>query len=188
MKRIILVLVLALVLLLAGCGSDNAHSKDANDNSAVTEEDNGSKADTKTTEESSTPNTEHSQDIVASDSKVDVDITEKMFVSYINDIYTNTADYVGNTIRLEGMFKAYYDEQTGKTYYLAYRTGPGCCGNDGATCGFEFAWSGDIPDDNDWIEVVGKLRTYEENGNTYLVLDGISVKVLDYRGAETVYQ
>jgi putative membrane protein len=119
---------------------------------------------------------------------IDVDITEKMYVSYINEIYVNTDDYIGKIIRIEGMFQAYTDENTGNIYYYVYRTGPGCCGNDGSMCGFEFTWNGDMPKDNDWVEVVGSLRSYEEDGCEYLTLDAKSVIVMEARGAETVYQ
>ena len=111
-----------------------------------------------------------------------------MYVSYINEIYVNTDDYIGKWIRIEGMYQAYTDTNTGKTYYYVYRTGPGCCGNDGSRCGFEFTFDGKMPKANDWIQVIGKLRTYEEDGTTYLTLDAKSVKVMDIRGAETVYQ
>jgi putative membrane protein len=119
---------------------------------------------------------------------VDVDITEKMYVAYINDIYVNTPDYIGQNIRIQGMFQSYTDENTGLTYYYVYRVGPGCCGNDGSMCGFEFTWSGDLPQNNDWIEVIGSLRTYEEDGWTYLTLDASSVTVMKERGAENVFQ
>ncbi|MPN42533.1 hypothetical protein SDC9_190090 [bioreactor metagenome] len=69
-----------------------------------------------------------------------------------------------------------------------YRTGPGCCGNDGSMCGFEFTYNGTMPKEKDWIQVIGTLHTYEENGQTFLTLDASSVKVMDKRGAETVYR
>lgn len=124
----------------------------------------------------------------SNDSDVDVDITEKMYVSYINEIYVNTPDYIGQNIRIQGMFQAYTDETTGLTYYYVYRVGPGCCGNDGSMCGFEFTWSGDLPKDNDWIEVIGSLRTYEDDGWNYLTLDASTVTVMKERGAENVLQ
>jgi len=116
-----------------------------------------------------------------------INITEKMYVTYINEIYTNTSDYIGKTIKIEGMFDAYLDESNGTTYYYVYRTGPGCCGNDGAMCGFEFTYNGKMPNEKDWIEVIGKLRQYTENGNSYLTLDAQSLTVKNERGAETVY-
>lgn len=122
------------------------------------------------------------------DGAVDVDITEKMYVAYINELYVNTPDYIGQNIRIQGMFQSYTDENTGLTYYYVYRVGPGCCGNDGSMCGFEFTWTGDLPQNNDWIEVIGSLRTYEDDGWTYLTLDASSVTVMKERGAENVFQ
>ena len=117
-----------------------------------------------------------------------VDITEKMYVTYINDIYTNLGDYLGKKIRIQGMFAAQVDDTTQKTYFYVYRVGPGCCGNDGAMCGFEFTLPDAPPNQNDWIEVVGILDSYTEEGTTYPVLRAQSVKVLPTRGSETVYQ
>lgn len=115
-----------------------------------------------------------------------IEITEKMYVTYINEIYTNTSDYVGDMITIEGMFTSDYYEQNGKTYYYVYRVGPGCCGNDGSMCGFEFTYDGTMPSVNDWIKVTGKLRTYEEDGYVYLTLDAVSVDILSERGKEVV--
>lgn len=183
MKRI-LSLFLIVALLLSGCGGNKSTADLSGQKSAAPES-----ADTvpeagETAADSGTGTSPPGVDL----NDIDVDITEKMYVTYINEIYVNTDDYIGQMIRIEGMFQAYKDENTGITYYYVYRTGPGCCGNDGSMCGFEFTWSGEMPKDNDWIEVVGKLRTYEEDGYTYLTLDAESVTVLDVRGAENVYQ
>ncbi len=117
-----------------------------------------------------------------------LEITEKMYVSYVNEIYTNTAKYEGKKIKLEGMFTSTYDESTQQTYYFVYRTGPGCCYNDGSMCGFEFTTSDTIPQENDWIEVIGTLESYEENGYTYLTLRDAEVTIKAERGQEVVYQ
>lgn len=171
MKRIIPIFLI-LVLGLAGCGNDTLSEKAPNDKTAV--------------EEATSDHTELAGD---KQSGIDVDITEKMYVTYINEIYLNTEDYLGKTIRLQGMYKPYIDENTGLTYYYVYRTGPGCCGNDGDMCGFEFTWDGDMPKDDDWIEVVGSLRSYEDDdGWVYLTLDSKSVTIMEERGAESVYQ
>lgn len=120
--------------------------------------------------------------------EIDVDITEKMYVTYINEIYLNAEDYIGQNIRIQGMFQSYTDESTDSTYYFVYRIGPGCCGNDGDMCGFEFTWDGKIPEENDWIEVIGTLRSYEYDGWPVLVLDASSVTVQKERGEENVFQ
>ncbi len=120
----------------------------------------------------------------ASSDIVDFDITEKLYVTSINEVYTNTPDYLGKVIRIEGMYSA---ESVGaNTYYYVYRTGPGCCGNDGSMCGFEFIWDGEMPKENDWIRVTGVLEEYSEGTSKYLHLICSKLEILDVRGAEVV--
>ena len=114
-------------------------------------------------------------------------IREKMFIAQTNDIYYNTEDYLGKTIKYEGIFKTYYWEEDDLTYHYVIRYGPGCCGNDGEA-GFEVAWTGDYPNQDDWVETVGVLEEYEENGYMYLRLALTSLTVLPTRGAEYVSQ
>jgi zinc transport system permease protein len=118
-----------------------------------------------------------------------VEIKEKMFIAQTNDVYLNPEDYLGKTIKLEGLFKA---EQYGdQSYCFVIRYGPGCCGNDG-NAGFEVAWdnqaAGAYPAIDEWVEASGVLRTYEEDGYPYLYLALSSLDVLDARGAEFVTQ
>jgi hypothetical protein len=73
------------------------------------------------------------------------------------------------------------------------RYGPGCCGFDG-NAGFEVAWdatdreAGPYPGEDDWVEAVGVLKSYEEDGYPYLYLALSSLQVLDRRGEEFVSQ
>jgi putative membrane protein len=124
----------------------------------------------------------------ASSSQGVIELTEKMYVTYINEIYTNYDDYIGRTIKLQGMFGSEYYDANKTTYYYVYRVGPGCCGNDGSMCGFEFTWDGEMPQDNDWIQVVGTLNKYDLDGQTYLTLKASSVTKMAVRGAENVYR
>ncbi|QIB68808.1 hypothetical protein Ami103574_05500 [Aminipila butyrica] len=120
-----------------------------------------------------------------------VEIKEKMFLAQLNDIYLNQEDYLGKTIKYEGMFTQYTWEEKGVTYYMVYRQSPGCCGADGQA-GFEVVWpegaSAFYPQENDWVEAVGVLETVEEDGYTYLRLSLSSLTVLPTRGAEFVNQ
>jgi len=120
-----------------------------------------------------------------------LEIKEKMFISQVNDIYLNAEDYLGKTIKLQGLFK---EEQPyeGDPYCFVLRYGPGCCGYDG-NVGFEIKWDENraqpYPKVDSWIETTGVLKQYEEDGyDQYLYLDLISLNVLNKRGAETVYQ
>jgi zinc transport system permease protein len=121
-----------------------------------------------------------------------IEIKEKMFIAQINDVYLNPEDYMGNTIKLEGLFVS---EQYGENdpYCFVIRYGPGCCGTDG-NAGFEVAWdkqdaaSKSYPNKDDWVEAVGILQAYEEDGYPYLYLALSELNVLDERGEEYVTQ
>ena len=120
-----------------------------------------------------------------------IEITEKMFISQVNDVYLNTDDYLGKTIKLEGLFMMEYSTERTEPYCFVLRYGPGCCGSDG-NVGFEVACMENrrisYPEKNSWVEAVGELKTYEEDDYEYLYLDLSSLNVLSKRGAETVSQ
>jgi len=126
----------------------------------------------------------------ASSNKGIIEIKEKMFLSQVNDVYLNAEDYLGKTIKLEGIFKQ--DDGYDKSYFFVIRYGPGCCGYDG-TAGFEVAWTNEkanpYPAVDSWVEATGELKYYKEDENMqYLYLDLASLNVLNKRGAETVLQ
>jgi len=119
-----------------------------------------------------------------------IEIKEKMFISQVNDVYLNAEDYLGKTIKLEGLFKM--EQGYDKSYCFVLRYGPGCCGYDG-NVGFEVAWDKEkekpYPGEDSWVEATGELKSYEEDGyNKFLYLDLASLNVLDKRGQETVMQ
>jgi len=122
-----------------------------------------------------------------------IEIKEKMFATQVTDVYLNAEDYLGKTIKLEGLFKSelYYGKD--EPYCFVIRYGPGgCCGMD-ANVGFEVAWAKEnarpYPVVDSWVEATGVLKTYEEDGyDKYLYIDLSSLNVLSRRGAETVKQ
>ena len=126
---------------------------------------------------------------------VDLEIREKMFIAQTNDIYLNRNDYIGKTIKLEGLFKL--DHGYERDYCFVLRYGPGCCGYDG-TAGFEVSWEvpgqasegeqKEYPKVNDWVMAQGVLQRYEEYGDGFLYLALSELKVLEKRGAEFVNQ
>ncbi len=180
MKKLFGVALICL-LLLTGCAAAGKNEGEAAKNGAGTQAVGSTKsaggADIKVL--SPTP---------ASDSNI-VEITEKLFIAQTNDIYVNTDDYLGKTIKYEGIFQAYYYDVTDTTYYSVIRYGPGCCGYD-ANAGFEVIWDGkgNYAEQDDWVEAVGTLETYEEGGAEYLRLKLSSLKVLSTRGMEYVQQ
>ncbi|MDR1564570.1 MAG: hypothetical protein LBS74_06400 [Oscillospiraceae bacterium] len=114
-----------------------------------------------------------------------IEIKEKMFITQTNDIYTNSEDYLGKTIKYEGIFTTYAVPDSDAVYYSVIRYGPGCCGND-SNAGFEVVWDKEYPNENDWVEAVGVLEQYEENNCVYIRLRLSSLNVLPVRGVEKV--
>jgi zinc transport system permease protein len=119
-----------------------------------------------------------------------IEIKEKMFLAQTNDVYLNPNDYLGKTIKVEGLFKR--EQLAGSEHCFVLRYGPGCCGSDG-NAGFEVAWNRPVPPESlppadEWVEAVGVLSTYRENGYPYLYLALTKLSVMDFRGAEFVTQ
>ncbi|MDR2747879.1 MAG: metal ABC transporter permease [Treponema sp.] len=121
-----------------------------------------------------------------------VEIKEKMFIAQVNDVYLNADDYLGKTIKLEGLFKEEKYAGIDTAYFFVLRYGPGCCGTDN-NAGFEVAWDKEIqdrpyPKPDDWVAAEGKLAYYEEDDYPYLYIALSSLETLDRRGAEFVSQ
>jgi len=170
-------LALVCILLLSGC------SQEANNSEAITFANDRVQTDSLMDTDEITVNPSDTSDM-STDGDV-IEIKENLFIAQTNDIYINTEDYLGRTIKYEGIFDYYFWEEADTTYYYVIRYGPGCCGYDG-TAGFEVIWDGDYPEQNDWVEAIGVLETYEENGMQYLRLQLTFLAVLDERGAEYV--
>jgi uncharacterized membrane protein YcgQ (UPF0703/DUF1980 family) len=120
-----------------------------------------------------------------------IEIKEKMFIGQTNDIYLNPDDYLGKTIKLEGMFKIEDFPWQERPLYYVLRYGPGCCGYDGSA-GFEVLWDNSInrnyPNDDDWVEAVGILRAFDGDINNGIYIALTQLTVLQKRGAEFVRQ
>ncbi len=117
-----------------------------------------------------------------------LEITEKMFITQINDIYYNFDDYKDRTVAVEGMYAVFYAWDENLASPAVFRYGPGCCENDGWG-GFMLDYDGELPEEDDWIRVVGvpKLVTAYD-GYIDLYLDVDSIEILDVRGEEYVLQ
>ncbi|MDR2445296.1 MAG: hypothetical protein LBD44_05120 [Spirochaetaceae bacterium] len=118
-----------------------------------------------------------------------LEIKEKLFIAQTNDVYLNPDEYMGRRVSLEGLFKTDSYVGSEQTFRFVLRYGPGCCGYDG-TAGFEVSWpqgqEAEYPVDDDWVEAVGVLDSYEEDGYPYIYLSLESLEIKEERGAETV--
>jgi zinc transport system permease protein len=171
--------LLVCIFLVTGCGGIKNTAVQTNN------------AGTQSVRLPSSAETEPAGPVINKDDAV-IEIKEKMFIAQTNDVYLNPEDYMGKIIKLEGIFVSTQYEGREDPYCFVIRYGPGCCSNDG-NAGFEVAWNMQekkkaYPEMNAWVEAVGTLNAYEEDGYPYLYLALTSLNVLDKRGAEFVTQ
>ena len=99
---------------------------------------------------------------------VDVDLTKMsstMVYAEVLNMMIDPEDYLGKTIRMDGVFSYYSDPRTERSYYTCIiQDATACCAQ-----GIEFEWAGEHEDD-DYppvdceIEVTGVFTSYEEDG------------------------
>ncbi|MDD4067050.1 MAG: hypothetical protein PHH22_03655 [Clostridia bacterium] len=163
-KKIVLIIVL--VLLIGGIVtvlvlSSNNKKDNVNDNNN---------------------NNNNNEDINSVSNKIDVVISDKYFITQLNEIYLNTEDYLGKVIEIEG-----FPLSNGQYNFVA-RYGPGCCSND-AIAYLEYEYDKDLEliDEKDWIKIIGEIcKGKDENGSEYIYIDASSVEKKDIRGVDTV--
>ena len=106
--------------------------------------------------------------------KVDIEITDNFFIEQTNDIFLNLKDYVGKTVRMEGLIYTYIDEDE-NTGYAVVRNSPGCCGNDGLA-GLDIKYDGEYPEENTWVQIEGVIEKQKIHAETIPIVKITSMK------------
>ena len=178
-NTIILSMLLALSLVACGDSSDKTTEKeDKQTNTSATADitDDLTAVDDVQLQEEDTDEPQPT----AGDPNVDVDLTvlsSTLIYSEVFNMVTTPTDYVGKTVKMEGVCNMYQDPDTGKKYYA-------CIVQDATQCcsqGLEFVLDentyteDDYPEVGDDITIKGTFTTYEENGNTYLTMLGATL-------------
>lgn len=106
---------------------------------------------------------------------IDIDLTILSSTVVYSEVYNMMylpEDYIGKTIKMDGLFSSYHDEATGNDYYACIiQDATACCAQ-----GIEFvatddfSYPDDYPEDGDDITVIGVFDTYDEDGYTYCTL------------------
>lgn len=172
MKRMLFT-VLAMALMLTGCATSQTSDAQAVNTGLDTSEAVASASQAESTDSSA-------------DGEI-FEIREKMFLTQINDIYLNIDDYKDKTIKVEGLYGILVSYDSDVEYGVVYRNGPGCCGNDGWG-GFFLNYDGELPEEDEWIVVIGTPELVQDGAYTDLYLNVISLQVKEERGAEFVEQ
>lgn len=123
--------------------------------------------------------------------KADIVIRENMFVTMIDDVFTNADNYMGKNIQITGYVYRYPDDDPDNCLFAVLRD-YFCCGTDTYPYGIDCLYDGDKPAAEEWVTVTGALETYfsESTQNTYYILNVKQIAVLpeDQWGERVVYQ
>lgn len=101
----------------------------------------------------------------------DIDLTKLSSTMVFSEVYNmmiSPEEYMGKTIKAEGIFQVFQDSDNTNFYALVIADATACCQQ-----GLELIWEGDpvypddFPKENSEIEITGVYKSYVEEGNTY---------------------
>ena len=104
-----------------------------------------------------------------------VEITDNFFIEQTNDLYINLNDYIGKTIKIEGLIYS-YEDSNGDICYAVVRNTPGCCGSDGLA-GLDIRYDEEYPEGDTWVEVIGVVGTDTMYGSKIPAIQVSEMKV-----------
>ncbi len=199
-KQICLLLCVAMISASAGCGSNVSSGRMKDQPAGVNDvlEDIMAEEDSKKTEtgdqiaESGTDNGEIRQNGVNEDAPepepvneaeimtnaadgIDVDLTvlsSTMVYSEVYNMMVSPENYVGKTVKMDGMFSSYHDEASDKYYYACVISDATACCSQGIEFVLtdDYTYPDDYPKEGDEICVVGTFDTYQEGDYNYCTL------------------
>ncbi|MCR4687071.1 MAG: hypothetical protein K5659_05835 [Lachnospiraceae bacterium] len=113
------------------------------------------------------------------DEEIDVDLTALSSVMVYSEVYNmmmSPDDYVGKTIKMDGLCAVYHDEATDNYYYACVITDATACCSQGIE--FElndtYVYPDDYPEDGDYVCVMGTFDIYQEGEYYYCTLRNAS--------------
>ena len=95
-----------------------------------------------------------------------------MVYSEVYNMMASPEQYIGKTVKMDGLFAYYHDEASGNNYFACIIQGATACCAQGIEFVLteDYTFPGDYPEVDAEICVVGMFDTYEENGYTYCTL------------------
>ncbi|MCR4604765.1 MAG: hypothetical protein K5639_02075 [Eubacterium sp.] len=184
-NRWFLSVLVSIMLMLAGCGSENKSlPQDSGQNKPESGEITSESANGVVEENddltlpSSTPVPEESgTDYLKEGGEgVDVDLTllsSTMVFSEVYNMMVSPEDYMGKIIRMEGQYVPYHDDKTGKDYFACIIQDATACCSQGIEFDLtkDYSYPKDYPKEGDDICVTGRFNTYKEGDSIYSVLE-----------------
>lgn len=202
-KLICMLLCLVVIATTAGCGSNGGSSGRAANNQKIVDDvlqagmaEVDGKTGSDTTESDAqtadlrqsgsadnAPEPEALADenaVLSSTEGIDVDLTSLSSTMVYSEVYNmmyEPDNYIGKTIKMDGLFTSYHDESTGNYYFACIiQDATACCAQ-----GMEFvltddySYPDDYPEEGGPITVVGVFDTYMEGDYMYCTLKDASL-------------
>lgn len=188
-KKIIVLILCCMLTCLTGCGK-NADNGGTISQGSVTQPDASAQPSAWPQE----PKDAYPYDIAAdkadfSFSAIDIVVGDKLYMTQINDWYTNFGDYADKTVEIEGYYMVF------DRYTYVGRKGPSCPYCTGGYVNFEFQSNDDLSafvSESTWIKVTGILRQgtmypgYGEAPQPFYYIEAMRVEKQDELGIDTV--
>lgn len=106
---------------------------------------------------------------------VDVDLTtlsSTMVYSEVYNMLVSPENYIGKTVKMDGLFALYHDETTDNYYFACIVADATACCSQGIEFVLkdDYTYPDDYPTEGGEICVIGEFDTYQEAGYTYCTL------------------
>ena len=165
----------------AGMAEEDA--KKADKEEPVTESDAGNTGTQKDSADEDPSNPEPAEEapddetekVKNSPDEIDVDLTALSSTMVYAEVYNMMAapeDYIGKTVKMNGMFASYHDEATDKYYFACVISDATACCSQGIEFVLtdEYSYPDDYPKEGEEVCVCGEFDTYQEGDRTYCTL------------------
>lgn len=182
-KKLAILLALAsMTMSINACGSEeketsNEPKKVVSSPSSVSDvlEEKTSAAASTQSIEVPQPDEEDSSVVLSSIDGVDVDLTalsSTMVYSQVYNMMFYPENFIGKTIRMEGIYTEYFDQATGKRYLACFIMDATQCCSQGVEFELtsDYSYPDDYPTEGDTVVVQGVFDVYEEEGAEYCTL------------------
>ena len=182
-KFAILLALASMTMSINACGSEekeisNEPKKVVSSPSSVSdvlEEKTSASASTSSIPSIPLPEEVDSSVVLSSIDGVDVDLTslsKTMVYSQVYNMMFYPENFIGKTIRMEGIYTEYFDQATGKRYLACFIMDATQCCSQGVEFELtsDYSYPDDYPTEGDTVVVQGVFDVYEEEGAEYCTL------------------
>lgn len=179
-KKVFMIIVLIVFIVGIGVVLANVNSKSEKKISETSENVTNNTTNSLNTNSTNTQNSKNirkSKEKAKADTSNMIEITDNFFIQQTNDVYLNLNDYIGKTIKIEGLIYSYQDTN-GDICYAVVRNTPGCCGSDGLA-GLDIRYNEDYPEEDTWVEVIGVVSSDTMYGSEIPAIQVSSIKTKD---------